>query len=1414
MAESIEDKIESILLISIQQGIIDIIDTVNKGNMEYKLVIGGGRGIEFYLSGRLQNKLQDAGIYDKSFDYDMYVYPRQEPTQDKVYFYHPSFLLYEDYTYDQRGFFRKHDVQPISPYNWTPHQRLFQTIREYYSDHNAGGRYHRDDIISALYFLNRNNPLINIEKFEGLLKNGEAFIQEMLIIGKTVVWRVKIHVPLINGNYQNIELIDLKNSLRSVQRNALNQVILFNKDGHQDPHGRYIKTNDKKRELHGRGGYWEYNNRSDLRSTCIIAHPSIKGKYGKDIYIPRPSILVRDNSLLIGNEQDGEFILGQEYRRIFSTIAGILGISEHDKTQIRFPFTMDAAYKRLAKSDPKYTSKYKKRFVRVFCLAYMFNHLYEPNENIFPHWNIQQMSLEKSVTFFNNQILSYAGTRFTLETRGKPFIMINGKQFPYAYDIFNSGHVPTYLSKPSLIDAHAIAYTSTGDQIAVQRWPPVSNIHRILIENLKRRKGRLADLTYVEGMRRVPYREVSVKWSHGAGMTANFPESFSRSFDAHLDMLTRISTTNKNFRTIFMNALRAQSNRGDINLYMRSCLYFSYNYPRESFNEGEFMSYRWGLPMSVLVEHRGNTLSWNKIENLRVDSEIYNTKFLSTTMNTYLDLDSPILYLSTVREVISKQYSLYIFKLKNKGFLYMDDMSHFPAEHEILIPAFSKFKIISRQWKIAPIFSSFDQEEISNYRQIYCITLEQIDQDYSVFSSGAVPSQLAIPNLPTSSPGQISFDQILAGGGGGGGDWGWDPAPPPNPFANWQPTYEPLKAIVIPPYRIRFLSILNDYHMFLREHFNVPSMSDLHFLRIISIFIDDLKNSKSSPTLKSPFTPVEEQGIIKLLELLTNLLEYYNASYALYRHNTAIMKSDISPELKETYKENVVKLNAMKPSIEKIKTDYPAIIDAVDTILERRSVAYESKIQLLVKNTYGNPIYYHSHPISVDFYYCVKQGINQITGFIEDIPDIETILDEIMIQKQSDLGKLQVTIRELREKYSDILTLMQNIRADKDSIFQQLPSDQYFINDVKECIKLFLRLFSVNLYQTDYIHIVALLAGEGFLIYNPRPMSIFSGQSLNSFALQFLFFAFLWMRKYIVNFLVIQRTEGLNNELEELLENTSQTRHSVKLKNAPINRQLLTERENVYAIQHLYGSVKQGFLNQANFLSGNTTIILGGTNFLILGMIISYYFMQMIFGIFQSVQGGGLGNRILKVNSLDYYIKQLNKNSSRKKRSQKHSTRHNRSLNIPETIDTLYSMYLKDFPNGQILLVEILISILIYRKSYKTIETYLKEENYTKLLSYLKTHTTKVNIDLDIFKFCLRLGIGILVEYYIRIKNKEERHSFLNHLMSAGLKEGEIDVALKQMFSADQGINPFIVNPSTINHSNPSLLAVTEEPYD
>jgi hypothetical protein len=909
-----EHEIEKTLLISIQLGMIDIIDKINTTSKDYKLIIAGGRGIEFYLSGLLQNNLEDKNIYDKSFDYDMYVYPMND---DKTYFYHPSYLFYEGYKYDEKTTTFVKGGERINPYHWLPYHTLLLTIREYYAEHTPGSMYHRDDILSALKFLNLSHNVINIDLFEHNLKNGSAFFNEMLILHDIVVWRVKIRVPLIDGGKQEIELIDLKNSLRYAQKNGFNNLILYDKNGNTNSEGRYIKMNDKMQQLHLRGGFWEYNNKSDFHSTCILAYPSIGGRYGKEIYIPRVSILLRDNSLLIGNEDDGQYILGLEtYLELFKKISDVLGISYIDRNKINFPFTMDPDYKRISKHNSKYTSKYKKRFIRVFCLAYLFNHLFEPNENIFPHWNIQSMSLDKSVTFFSAQIISNSGTRFIMETHNKPYLLINNNRFPFAYDIFNNGHVPAYLSSPSLNEAGAkiiIPSNPLWGATNVSDWNRVKDIHDISRRNLLRRKNKqLGNLTQNFSGHQVSYFEVSKKWSLSAWKSTNFPKQFADSFDVQLNILMKLSGINKhNFRNNFYKCLGSKTDRLDIDLYMFSCLYFSYNYPPDSFDQGTFTCYRWGLPLSVLLETASENLTPNKIENLRTGSEIYITRFLSTTMNTFIDLKSPILWLPNVRNVISKGYTLYIFKLKNKGFLYMNEMSFYEEEHEILIPAFTKFKIISRQWKIVPIFASFNKEEIKNYKQMYCITLEQIEEDYSVFTIETPMTMQGVKILPTGKGWGQDFSHILGGGslyGGGGGGGGGGGIP----------------VIIAPPVRVKFLSHLNEYYIFIKNTQN-QGKTYLNFELMIRIFIEDLEKIKSAENHKIKMSPLKSNEI-QHIDALKNFLEILHESYInskiLYDDNTKIKNGVLYEVNIVLYKKNKDKLDKYIPVLEEMEKIY------------------------------------------------------------------------------------------------------------------------------------------------------------------------------------------------------------------------------------------------------------------------------------------------------------------------------------------------------------------------------------------------------------------------------------------------------------------------------------------------------------
>jgi hypothetical protein len=69
--------IEKAIRVFVDLCMIDIIHECNNGN-DFRIVIAGGRAVEYYLSPTLRDILSGEQLYSKSFDFDLVVYPLRE----------------------------------------------------------------------------------------------------------------------------------------------------------------------------------------------------------------------------------------------------------------------------------------------------------------------------------------------------------------------------------------------------------------------------------------------------------------------------------------------------------------------------------------------------------------------------------------------------------------------------------------------------------------------------------------------------------------------------------------------------------------------------------------------------------------------------------------------------------------------------------------------------------------------------------------------------------------------------------------------------------------------------------------------------------------------------------------------------------------------------------------------------------------------------------------------------------------------------------------------------------------------------------------------------------------------------------------------------------------------------------------
>jgi hypothetical protein len=139
------------------------------------------------------------------------------------------------------------------------------------------------------------------------------------------------------------------------------------------------------------------------------------------------------------------------------------------------------------------------------------------------------------------------------------------------------------------------------------------------------------------------------------------------------------------------------------------------------------IAYRYSIPISVL---RDTPRNFARLDAVNVGTDVYITSILSATMRNYLYDNDPILESDDVLRAIEQQHTLYEFKLLNNNFLFMHNCSNFPDKFEIAMTPGMKFQVIHKEYRtIATLPDGVTGDSIINYRQIYCVTLQQITQE-------------------------------------------------------------------------------------------------------------------------------------------------------------------------------------------------------------------------------------------------------------------------------------------------------------------------------------------------------------------------------------------------------------------------------------------------------------------------------------------------------------------------------------------------------------------------------------------------------------------------------------------------------------------------------------------------------------
>jgi hypothetical protein len=602
--------------------------------------------------------------------------------------------------------------------------------------------------------------------------------------------------------------------------------------------------------------YWNHNGDSSFDSVAVLMIPGINNNYSyQNLYTIRPEPLLQDNADLVGNRADAVDILKEgNYNTLFTHIANILKIPAKSHPTIIFPFKMDSEEKARAVKSSKYHDKYIKRFIRVFCLTYMYIHFPQSiiaSKAIIGHksapasasasasafapasasasasaanqsqsvndlsppsaswgysiltavvgvlavksyfglggkrggkrggqrggeipnipWGTIKLSLTDVLMFFNIQMLS---TEFdnnpTLYAQANPYVLINpNHRYYFLYGLFKEKHLLTYAT---ILNGRMRAYypndTVDAATQTILEVPPVISANNqvkydahLFNQNLgssMKYTDRYTRLSSIVSNKQFTYQEIVTMWA-GTGTSSHWGHIISRS-TINVMMYKTIKqyigfSSYDQLKSNFLQYISQEKFRNTSSLYndiysiFRCMNYFAYHYANVP-DQHIFTTYRYGPPINVIARAVNGRAYFNKLEYIEDGREIYTSNILSSTCDTQF-----IVSTGGAAHAIKTKYSIYVFKLKRNGFLPFMEMG-VGYEKEFAIPPFTKFKVVSREWKIILPISKIEKESVRVYRPMYVITLEQVNDNYintpvlnDVALNPAVASQSA-PKLP------------------------------------------------------------------------------------------------------------------------------------------------------------------------------------------------------------------------------------------------------------------------------------------------------------------------------------------------------------------------------------------------------------------------------------------------------------------------------------------------------------------------------------------------------------------------------------------------------------------------------------------------------------------------------------------
>lgn len=545
----------------------------------------------------------------------------------------------------------------------------------------------------------------NIEALGRNLSNGAAFETAAIDIPGYRIWQLKLKIPLIRGGEETVVLVHYRNAFYRECFEDLNP----------DGQGTLKLVGEDTRV--DRNLYWREGGVGDS-----LEDISIPIRYQTEARVVIYDILISQFSRQVYDDRVHSEVLGRENRDILYSSLQHMGLPKpHFPAGGNFAFGMRLDI-----------PLFKHRLILQYCLLDLKSEIENGRERLRNPLDF--------VKFFSPCAL----LKYNLRRRIPNTLQIHGQQYPFLNYLFQENMVGWYIYRVGDQEKLLTREIGAGTPEKIVQYNSITRSNEGFLLN----HDQLARAA-IDG---ISYQDLLRVW-----IDTNQDDSPLASARFHTKVNNHLVLMNKS-RYRFWQGL------GDIDpvhIFMKRALRFAYEYPVGSVNhDTTLFTTRFSYPLSVVYKS-GDLTRLGIVDTLQIGRIVHTSSFLSTTTNQSGNLQE----LATFRNVLNTGFTLYKFELKNRGFLYATydyQLRGYANEKEVLIPAWTAFQIVSKQWKYIPIVDETRNEELKFYRLVQVITLKQIPETYEAMlrdipnellvPAGPVPAAVAAPAVPAVDP--------------------------------------------------------------------------------------------------------------------------------------------------------------------------------------------------------------------------------------------------------------------------------------------------------------------------------------------------------------------------------------------------------------------------------------------------------------------------------------------------------------------------------------------------------------------------------------------------------------------------------------------------------------------------------------